>query len=205
MTFTEINKKFTEAVAEYISKGYTVNTGSMSGSQGEIAHIDFTDGIEVIRIVLDTFHTSYESGSYFGSLDGMELIVGRVPNSKEILSGRWATIWNNELEVISSERFYEVARKHYTDEKIYGTYEEAAATEEKRYTRYLAKRTSKQAKVLTPSAQLIRQLKSRKGFSNATKTTIFVTRTPEKSGYDVSLKARDGHISRTEFIRFPKH
>ena len=31
----EINKKFTEIVQNYILNGYVINTGSMSGSQGE--------------------------------------------------------------------------------------------------------------------------------------------------------------------------
>lgn len=205
MTYAEINKKFTETVTEYITKGYTVNTRSMSGSQGEVAHIDFTNGVEVIRIILDNFHEWMDDEFCFGALDGLELIVGRVPNSADVLSARRCTIWNNELEVLSRERFYEVARNHRTDEKLYGTLEEAKANEEKRYSRRRARYLSKRPKTMTPSAKLIRQLKSRKGFSNATKNNIIVTREPENGGYGVSLRAGDGHITRTETIRFPKH
>lgn len=73
--------RFTTIVTDYMAKGCTINTRTMSGSQGDFAHIDLTDGTKVIRIIVDTFHEW--SGI---SLDGLEIIVGRansevVPNS----------------------------------------------------------------------------------------------------------------------------
>ncbi len=47
MKYIDINQKFTAKVAEYIAKGYTINTATMSGSQGEVAHVDLTDGKQV--------------------------------------------------------------------------------------------------------------------------------------------------------------
>ena len=49
MKFENINKKFTEKVNEYISRGYYINAGTMScsGGQGEISHIDLTNGKEM--------------------------------------------------------------------------------------------------------------------------------------------------------------
>ena len=44
MKFIDINRKFTAAVSSYMAQGYYINAASMSGSQGEIAHIDLTDG-----------------------------------------------------------------------------------------------------------------------------------------------------------------
>lgn len=38
MKYIDINQKFTAKVAEYIAKGYTINTATMSGSQGEHSH-----------------------------------------------------------------------------------------------------------------------------------------------------------------------
>lgn len=72
MNYVDINKKYTATVAEYMAKGYTINTRTMSGSQGDYAHIDLTDGTEVIRIMVDTFHEWTDI-----SLDGLEIIVGR--------------------------------------------------------------------------------------------------------------------------------
>lgn len=44
MKYIDINRKFTETVSSYIAQGYIINTASMSGSQGEVAHIDLTNG-----------------------------------------------------------------------------------------------------------------------------------------------------------------
>ena len=52
VTYADINQEFSDAVAEYMSKGYSINTGTMDGSQGEVAHIDLTDGNEIVRVLL---------------------------------------------------------------------------------------------------------------------------------------------------------
>lgn len=105
MKYIDINQKFTAKVAEYIAKGYTINTATMSGSQGEVAHVDLTDGKQVVRVLLDSF-TEYDS---FNSLSGLEIVVG-APADKVVPydTARHNTIWNNRLEVIESERFYEI-------------------------------------------------------------------------------------------------
>ena len=112
MKYIDINKKFTAKVAEYIAKGYTINTATMSGSQGEVAHVDLTDGKQVVRVLLDSF-TEYDS---FNSLSGLEIVVG-TPADKVVPydTARYNTIWNNRLEVIESERFYEIgSSKRFT-------------------------------------------------------------------------------------------
>lgn len=100
MKYIDINQKFTAKVAEYIAKGYTINTATMSGSQGEVAHVDLTDGRQVVRVLLDSF-TEYDS---FNSLSGLEIVVG-TPADKVVPydTARYNTIWNNRLEVIESE------------------------------------------------------------------------------------------------------
>ena len=93
MNYADINKRYTATVAEYMAKGYTINTRTMTGSQGDYAHIDLTDGTEFIRILVDTFHEWTDI-----SLDGLEIIVGRAdgevkPNSEN----DYHTLWNNKL------------------------------------------------------------------------------------------------------------
>lgn len=118
MKYIDINKRYSEIVAEYISKGYTINTASMSGTQGEIAKIDLTDGNEIIRISIDGFSNWRES------IEGYEITVGRdtkdevKPHTND--SG-YNTIWNNNLEIIHTERFYRIDR--YSD--FLGTEEDA--------------------------------------------------------------------------------
>lgn len=150
MKYADINKQYTATVAEYLAKGYTINTRTMSGSQGDTAHIDLTNGAEVIRIMVDTFHEWTDI-----SLDGLEIIVGRadsevIPNSEN----DYHTLWNNRLDIISKERFYEVGadRRHG---KFYGTLEDATAAQRLRFQRYMNRRHETESQDITPKAMEI--------------------------------------------------
>lgn len=135
MRFKDINKRYTEIVSEYITKGYTINTASMGGSQGELANIDLTNGTEIIRILVNSF-TDWNSA--YG-LEGIEIVVGRctddvIPNDYRYNE----TIWNDHLDVLSCERIYKVGE----DRKngiLYGTIDEANTAIEKRVARYSAR------------------------------------------------------------------
>ena len=132
MKYIDINRKFTETVSSYIAQGYIINTASMSGSQGEVAHIDLTNGKQIVRVLLGSF-TEWED---YNNLKGLKLVVGIAtdhvkPNDNQ----RRDVIWNNRLEVISCEKFYEVS-SNCDDSVFYGTREEATAADEKRFERY---------------------------------------------------------------------
>lgn len=102
MKYADINRKYTEIVAQYMSKGYTINTATMCGTQGEIAKVDLTDGKEIIRVKTERFHEGL-------SHSGVEIMVGRCtdnvkPNEKDKL----VSVWNQNLEVLYAERFYNI-------------------------------------------------------------------------------------------------
>ena len=40
----DIRRIYTQKVTELLTQGYTIYPDTMNGSQGEIAHIDLTDG-----------------------------------------------------------------------------------------------------------------------------------------------------------------
>lgn len=46
MKFIDINREFTAAANSYMAQGYYINAGTMGGSQGEVAHIDLTNGTD---------------------------------------------------------------------------------------------------------------------------------------------------------------
>ena len=156
MKFAEINRKYTETVAEWMAKGYTINTATMNGSQGELAKIDLTDGHELIRILLDNFGKPIERiGNRCYRLDGLTLIVGRVtdrviPNSPDT----WQNVWNEHLETISCEVFYEIGRQHRDGSKWYGTKDAAIAQQNKEFERYYA-RNEKTKQELSEAAREI--------------------------------------------------
>ena len=141
MKFESINRKFTETVAEWMAKGYTINTASMGGSQGEIAKVDLTDGKEIVRIMLDGFTTHpTRDGSRCYSLEGVRLVVGRatdrvVPNSEDT----WGHIWNNRLEVLTCKEFYQIGEPHRNGSVWYGSESEAMAQQDKSRARFNAR------------------------------------------------------------------
>lgn len=103
MKYAEINKRFTDKVNEYIAKGYIINSATMTGSQGEVAKIDLTDGNEIIRIMIKECwynHCEYK---------GYEIFVGKANKGKHYINayGSFKTLWNNELTEIFNESYYQ--------------------------------------------------------------------------------------------------
>lgn len=148
MKYIDINRKFTEAVSSYMMQGYTLNSSTMGGSQGEIASIDLTNGTEIIRVLLKDF-TDYKSMVTNG---GVELIVGRATGSIRPNKAReYQTVWNERLEIISTEKFYELSG-HRDDEPFYGTEDEAKTATEKRFNRYKNRRVNNTPEDITDKA-----------------------------------------------------
>lgn len=78
--------------------------------------------------------------------------------------------------------------------------EEKQAACEKVIARYLASDRDTRTE-LQPSAALIRQLKQRKGFTNATRNNIRVYRCV--AGYTIEMAGRNGAKAKSELIRLP--
>ena len=111
MNQNDINRMFTEKVTELIGQGYQINPATMSGSQGEYAHVDLRKGTEIIRVLLDD-GSDYEEG-----VDFMRLVVGRCTD--QIRMGTFDrlgnTIWNNKLEIFFEIKFAKIAENYFTD------------------------------------------------------------------------------------------
>lgn len=151
MKYAEINKRYTEIVSEYMAAGYTLNSATMTGSQGEIASIDLTDGKEILRVLVTRFNDRGDCCTY----EGVDIIVGRAGEQDMVTpndDSNWHTLWNNHMEVVRQERFYQVGESRRGG-KFYGTQEEAEAAYEARMQRYRDKRDRK-----TPAASSPRML-----------------------------------------------
>ena len=109
MRYAEINKIFTNKVNEYLNKGYIINSSTMSGSQGEVAKIDLTNGNEIIRIMIDE---CWENHHVY---NGYEIIVGKAINAKDKINsyGSFKTIWSEDLIKVYSEKFYHADHHKY--------------------------------------------------------------------------------------------
>jgi hypothetical protein len=194
MTYADINKMFTAEVSKYLARGYHFNTASMSGSQGETAKVDLTNGTEIIRVLLRTFSEGWDK-------QGTELFVGRVTEKENVrrdVAYCVNTIWNNRLEPVSSQRFYEV--NGYGDSnKFYGTEADAEAVSKVRMRRY-AQCPSRQNKDMT-NAQTIKIavpfIRRKLGIKNVDKKRIEVFRTPDHR-YIISYRGTGYQLNRKE-------
>ena len=91
MTNNDVRRIYTQKVSELLAKGYQIHYETMSGSQGELAHIDLSDGNEILRVLLE------REGNYGGSYGSIVRL--RVGRCNEDLS-RTHTIWNERLDTL---------------------------------------------------------------------------------------------------------
>ena len=131
----EIRNIYTQKVTELLAKGYTIFPDTMNGSQGEIAHIDLTNGSEIVRVLLERGLLWSRIGDGFHG-DAVKLTVGRAAADTWI-GDRWdGTIWNNRLEKISEIEWAEV---NGSREGWYTDLDEAARIGHIQRERYLRK------------------------------------------------------------------
>lgn len=104
-----IDSIFTTIVTDYIVNEYVINTETMSGNQGEIGKVDLRKGDEIIRVFLQN---EFDSKNEFRSFIG--LTVGKA------IREEWNrnTIWNSDLEVVKTFRFYKVEDNLYEADDI---------------------------------------------------------------------------------------
>ena len=123
MNKNDINRLFTEQVAALLAQGYQIHPSTMGGSQGEIAHVDLTNGEEILRVLI-------ERACCFGDSYG-DYITIRVGKNTDALYGHWDdTIWNGRLEVRFEIKLAQISANYFV------TPEEAAPMARKRYERY---------------------------------------------------------------------
>lgn len=159
MNYADINRRYTEIVGEYLSNGHTINTASMGGSQGETCKVDLTDGNEIIRIMVRTF------SDWANCTEGVEIVVGRATDEgmHPHNNSSWGTIWNSNLEVITTERFYKIGedRRHGT---FYGSEAEAKAVVAIRRSRYFLRESTRKTENITGKAMEIAKRVIRREF-----------------------------------------
>lgn len=183
MKYADINERYTEIVAEYVGKGYTINTASMGGSQGETCKIDLTNGTEIIRILFDTF-SDYET-----CLGGVEIIVGKCTD-KDVHpheAHRFGIIWNDNLEILSVERFYKVGESDRHGSFFCNEVEAKAAANTRR-ERYLHRKPTTEYVDITDKAMEIakRAIRRKLGVKRVRSSDIQVFKAP--GIYSISYK-----------------
>ena len=91
--YIEANEKFNKAIENLMNEGWKINTGSMNGTQGEVAKIDLTkDGTKIIRIVLDEEHEYEDKMADYYVINQYEYEVG-IDYDNVITRDSFRTFW----------------------------------------------------------------------------------------------------------------
>ena len=144
MKKADLNTIFTAKVNELLAQGYIFHTQTMAGHQGEIAKVDLTNGEEVIRVIMEENGFNWDKEKDLFLHDKITITVGRATEVQ------FDTIWNNKLEVLDQEVFYQA--DHYSDYLI--TEEEAIENAKKHKERLMAKAQTKETEEITDKAHL---------------------------------------------------
>lgn len=129
----DIRKIYTEKVTELLNQGWNIFPDTMNGSQGEIAHIDLTDGSEIRRVLLERdTHWEREEGGYWG--DVIRLTVGRAGSDTWVGQTWDGTVWNNRLEPLFQIEWAWLGSRRCSD--WYVSLEEGRAAHQKQLERY---------------------------------------------------------------------
>ena len=105
MKKTTVERMYTAKVAELLNQGWHIHTSTMPGHQGEVAHVDLTNGSEIRRALLCREMTWGRSGADFY---GHKIIITVGKNTDRIWPGWNSTLRNNRVEVCSQIELAEI-------------------------------------------------------------------------------------------------
>lgn len=117
MQYKEINKIFSEAVAKTLANGFTICTNTMSGTQGEIAFVNFIDDNgDHYSLMLDKEIGRWEENGI--GLDRYVISWVRSTDLKGYPQRTNVTFWRGDkhVEVISQRIFYIVSDRYFVED-----------------------------------------------------------------------------------------
>jgi len=121
----EIRNLYTQKVAELLAAGYTIFPDTMRGSQGEIAHIDLSNGSEILRVLLQKgYRYDRHENGYYG--DTITLTVGKASPDTRVYENWDGDLWNNRLEPRFQIEWAEISDGSRRSSEWYTTLEEGA-------------------------------------------------------------------------------
>ena len=131
----EIRKLYSQKAAELLAAGYNIFPDTMRGHQGEIAHVDFSNGSEILRLLLSTDHRySRDEGEYIG--DTVVLMLGKAPDDTRVYENWDGDIWNKRLEIRFQIEWAWIGANRYHD--WYTSLEEGNRISRLQWERYKA-------------------------------------------------------------------
>lgn len=172
-----------QKVAEYLALGFILSWGD--SSFGADFRVDLERGDEHVRV--------YVEGEICRKdyLDTVTLKVVKIDSADAFESKDREPLYKKVYYAI--KRCRDSARLWYVDSK-----EEALEARRKVTDRYDNREAA--GYCVTPTAAFIRRLKNRAGYSNATRNNIEIYRS--EVGYMVSIRNREGRVTRADVFKF---
>ena len=134
MLKNDIRRIYTQKVTELLNQGYILFPDTMNGHQGEIAHIDLTDGSQIVRVLLERgLCWSHINDGFHG--DTVTLTIGRAAADTWVGEHWDGLLWNNRLEKIFEISWAEI---NGSGEGWYTELDDAARIGHIRRERYIA-------------------------------------------------------------------
>lgn len=127
---SQIDAKFSKIVGDYLSRGWTLNTHSMSGSQGELAHVHLLspDKKLIHNMYIEQHYFNYDFPYIHHSLS---IIIKELSTKSEFNWIKYVddgyTVWNKDGTKILEETYYQVGDANKVSCRIYT--DEAGAKE----------------------------------------------------------------------------
>jgi hypothetical protein len=107
LTIKDVNKAYSDVIANYLNDGWVVFAPTMSGSQGEIAFVDLQKDDGIVRVRLEKNH------GYGSNIKSIELIVGYYEYTNNFGYNMCNdTLWNDKGKVIYKKVFYDVSKEY---------------------------------------------------------------------------------------------
>lgn len=182
LTGEDVNKEFTNIVNGYLNKGFTISATTMSGTQGEHAKVDLTDGKDVVRVMINN-RDRWARGDYLYGLEiTAALFKGRCNNNFDTFN----TLWNSKGEVIKTVTFYEIGQdKHgyrrYTRQKAFAVEANNKARNRARW--YVAYTDETAIKDAAHIKRVVEICKEHKGYKSIqAKDIVEISRINRKNG-----------------------
>ena len=178
----DIREAYTAKVNEYLARGMKINIGTMSGTQGEIARVDVTDGEYIYRIRLDRdFLSVTELVGYYFRADTINLTIEKFKDEGYKVLNTFTILWGGKGELVEEKVWYAIDndRRAFVD-----TIENVMYYKKLHDVRREARERATQE--ITDKARLAliyKIIKRRKGYSNVTKKNIQRVVRRDNGGY----------------------
>lgn len=187
--YTDIERDYTNILNEYLKVGYTVNTDTFSGHQGEICKIDLKkNDDEILRILL---HKTRNDHNY----DSLILEV----RTYDISINKNMTLWNNQGKCIFQNIYYEYMN-YNNHNKIYTLSESQFKKWIELHKKRVANRSkNNNVKVISTDNKkydiIIKYIRKTKGYKTVSKKDIKQIKSYNNKTYDVIFNDNKKYFS----------